>query len=206
MRRTRGAVLAMACFAAGALVACSDDSGSGSGSGDTTDISGQTDVAVTQSSMEMSAAVPPVPGSPTAGDVPLVAEIDAAIAAIEAQLGGPQAYFEINATPKLVNLFVALNNGAVVQPWVFLDGELSSVEGQPAGGGTFVADDLTFDPSSVLAGVLGEVPDAVIDSFVINGDGEGNVQYEVLVTSARGGALSVIVGPDGDVLSVDTIT
>lgn len=201
MRRSICVAVALLCCVA----ACSDgahDSAGGTAAGELD----EENVAVTQSTGEMLAAVPPQPGSQPVAEVPLVGEISAAIAAIEAQLGGPQQFFEINATPKLVNLFVALNNGAVVQPWVFLDGELSSVEGQPAGGGTFVAADLTFDPAAVLAGVIGEVPDAAIDSFVINGDGEGNVQYEVLVTSAKGGALSVIVGPDGAVLSVDPIT
>ncbi len=64
----------------------------------------------------------------SSGSPPRVDLIDDAVAALEAELGGPQRYFEINATPQLVNLFVELNDGALVQPWVYLDGELSSTD------------------------------------------------------------------------------
>src|SRR3954454_7948813 len=66
--------------------------------------------------------------------LPLVGEIDDAVAALETKLGAPQEFFEINATTQLVNLIVALNDGKVSQPWVYLDGELSSAEGSPASG------------------------------------------------------------------------
>ena len=62
----------------------------------------------------------------SADALPRVDLISKAITALEAKLGAPQQYFEINATSHLVNLFVALNDGKVVQPWVYLDGELSS--------------------------------------------------------------------------------
>ncbi|MDO8389631.1 MAG: hypothetical protein Q7V57_04010 [Actinomycetota bacterium] len=144
------------------------------------------------------------PAPPTFA-VPIVGEIDAAVTALEAELGGPQAYFEINATAKLVNLFVSLNDGAIVQPWLYLDGELSSQEGRPAAGGTFVAADLTFDASLVLSKLQTELPGATIESFYVNGDGDGNVQYGALLTSAQGGGLDVLLGPAGEVLSVDPV-
>ena len=50
---------------------------------------------------------------PAAGTVPLVGEIYAAVKALQAKLGAPQQFFEINATSSLVNLIVALNDGAV---------------------------------------------------------------------------------------------
>ena len=169
-----------------ALLGCSDDGGSADG-------------ATTTTVADMSA--PP----PVIVDVPMVGEIDAAVAALEAQLGGPQRYFEINATSKLVNLFVSLNDGALVQPWVYFDGELSSQEGRAAGGGTFAAADLQFDASLVLSKLQTELPGATIESFYVNGDGQGNVQYGALVTSAQGGGLDVLLGPAGEVLSVDPI-
>src|SRR3954454_16272799 len=85
--------------------------------------------------------------------LPLVGEIDDAVAALEAKLGAPQQFFEINATTQLVNLIVALNDGKVAQPWVYLKGELSSAEGAPASGHTFAAGALDFNPETVLSQV-----------------------------------------------------
>ena len=45
---------------------------------------------------------------------PIVEQIDDAVIALEAELGGPQEYFEINATAQLVNLFVAFEGGGIV--------------------------------------------------------------------------------------------
>lgn len=138
-------------------------------------------------------------------DLPLVGEIPAAVAALEEQLGGPQQYFEINATARVVNLFVALNGGELVQPWLYVDGQLTSQEAQAAQGGTFTGDDLDYVPTEVLAKVRAEVPDAILESFYVNGDGNGNVQYGVLTSAQCGGGLDVVVGPDGAVKSVDPV-
>ena len=88
---------------------------------------------------------------PATASRPHVDLIEPAIAALEAQLGLPQQYFEINATAHLVNLFVALNDGTLVQNWLYFDGELTSKPAQPAQGHTFSADTVTFDPDTVLA-------------------------------------------------------
>jgi hypothetical protein len=137
--------------------------------------------------------------------LPAVAEIPVAIEALEAELGGPQTYFEVNATARVVNLFVALNDGKLVQPWLYVDGELSSQDGQNASGGTFTADELDFVPTEVLTEVRAEVPDAILESFYVNGDGAGNLQYGVLTSAQCGGGLDVVVGPDGAVKSVDPV-
>jgi hypothetical protein len=136
-----------------------------------------------------------------ASELPIVDEIRDAIAVLEDKLGGPQEYFEINATARLVNLFVALNDGAVVQPWVYIAGELSSDEGQSAEGGTLRAVDLDFDPQTILARLHDELPGATVESFYVHGDGTGAVQYGALVTTAQGGALDVQLAADGAILS-----
>ncbi|MDO8361543.1 MAG: hypothetical protein Q7V88_01480 [Actinomycetota bacterium] len=181
----------VAAVAATTLVGCSDDplpaEGTAVPSGPTT------------SAVDQSAAVP----VPTA--LPIVDQIRDAVAALDAELGVPGEYFEINATARLINLWVALNDGAVAQPWVYLDGVLTPGEGQPAGGGTFTASDLDFDDELVLSKVLAELPGSSVESFYIHGDGNGNVQYSALLVSAKGGGLDIVVGPEGDVLSADPI-
>lgn len=135
------------------------------------------------------------------GELPIVEEIDEAIAALEAEFGGPQDYFEINATARLVNLFVALNDGAVMQPWVYVDGELSFDEGQSAAGGTLRAADLDFDPHSIFVRLSAELPGATVESFYVHGDGHGAVQYGALVSTAQGGGLDVQLAADGAIIS-----
>jgi hypothetical protein len=137
------------------------------------------------------------------GAPPLVGQIDEAVAALETSLGGPQQYFEINATPKLVNLFVALNNGTLVQPWVFLDGELSSTDPRDASGFSFAASALDFEPDKVLSRVRAEVPESSADVFFVEAGAGGTVRYSVAMTSPQGGQLVAVVGPDGTVQSVD---
>lgn len=136
-------------------------------------------------------------------DLPAVADIAMAIDELAAVLGAPPEFFEINATADLVNLFVALNDGTAVQPWLYAGGELTSEDAQPASGGTFAAGDLDFDVDRVLAGVRREVPEAILESFYVHGDGAGNVQYGILASARCGGGLDVIVSGDGRVVSVD---
>ncbi len=145
-----------------------------------------------------SAAPTDSPAAPPRADL-----ISTAITALEARLGGPQQYFEINATSQLVNLIVALNDGTVAQPWVYLDGDLSSTEGIEASGFTFSAEALDFDPDTVLSKLQAELPQSSADLFFVEGGEGGIVRYSVAVTSQQGGQLVVVVGPDGTVQSVD---
>ena len=138
----------------------------------------------------------------TAGTLPLVEKIHDAVNALETKLGGPQQYFEINATARLVNVIVALNDGKVAQPWVFLDGELSSTDGAAATGFSFAASALDFDPAKVLSKLQEQLPESSPDLFFVEGGEGGTVRYSVAVTSKQGGQLVVIVGPDGSVQSV----
>lgn len=138
-------------------------------------------------------------------DLPAVASVRTAMADLDGRLGVPQQYFEVNATARLVNLFVALNGGTVAQAWVWVDGELTSAEPQSASGGTFTLADVDLDESVALTTVRSEIPDALLESFYVHGDGAGNVQYGVLTSALCGGGLEVIVGADGAVKSVDPV-
>ena len=138
-----------------------------------------------------------------AAGVPRVDLVVPAVQALEAKLGAPQKYFEINATAHLVNVIVSLNNGAFAQNWLYLDGELSSKEPQPAAGYTFAASALNFDPAAVLDKITGDLPDATPNLFLVEGGPQGVVRYTVVVTSSKGGQLLVVVGADGKVIEVD---
>jgi hypothetical protein len=174
------------CSAVISLVALIVTACSGNGDSSTTEPAGSTTVL----------AVPST-------ELPEVDLIDDAVAALQAKLGGPQQFFEINATSSLVNLIVALNDGKVAQPWVYLDGELTSTEGAEAAGFSFAATALDFDPDKVLSKLQAELPQSSPDLFFVEGGEGGIVRYSVAVSSPQGGQLIVVVGPDGTVQSVD---
>ena len=153
------------------------------------------------SSSAPAASTTVLPATSTA--LPQVELIDDAVAALQSKLGGPQQFFEINATSNLVNLIVALNDGNVAQPWVYLDGELTSTEGAEASGFSFAASALDFDLDKVLSRLQAELPESSPDLFFVEGGEGGIVRYSVAVTSPHGGQLIVVVGPDGTVQSVD---
>jgi hypothetical protein len=134
---------------------------------------------------------------------PALDQIAPAIAAVEEKLGGPQQYFEINATPQAVNLFVADAAKTTVTPYVYLDGALAE-SGQPAGaeGNTFAASALTFDRRAILDNVVGELKDSDVVLFTIAGGPGGAVEYTAGVQSKQGGTLEVTLGADGTVKSV----
>ncbi len=139
--------------------------------------------------------------------LPQVAEIDDAIAALDASLGGPQEYFEVNATPALVNLFVAAEDGTRVVPYVYLDGELRdpAPAGAVQGGATFAGVDVPSLDEVVFDRLLDELEAPILELFAVTAGTDGAVVLEVIVASERGGRLAVAVSPTGEILSVDTL-
>lgn len=140
-----------------------------------------------------------------AGEAPLLVEqIRPAIAALEAELGGPQQYFEVNATPTLVNLFVAAEGATEAIAYVYQAGALQTPAApEAASGPTFSAAELTFDETRVLANVVGSLPDSTLRGFSAVGVQGGGVSYVVTVESTRGGSLEVMVGPTGAILGTN---
>ena len=117
---------------------------------------------------------------------PVVDQIVPAIAAVEDELGGPQQFFEINATPQVVNLFVATDGGTMVTPYVYVGGEVASpAEPTTAEGATFVADAVTFDAATILDGVTDELPDSDVARLSIVGGPGGAVRYGATVRVRR---------------------
>jgi hypothetical protein len=135
---------------------------------------------------------------------PLLDQIGPAIAAVEAERGGPQQYFEVNATPQVVNVFVAIDDATRAVRYVYVGGELGPAGPEAAAeGATFSADAVTFDPATILDGVTSELPDSDIVLFTIIGGPGGAVQYAARVQSDAGGTLDVLLDPGGAVQSVD---
>jgi len=190
MRIGRLMVLVSLVAVAAGLVGCSDDD----------------DGVVPSSPADTTVALLPTE-CPAAGDQPLaVDQIAPAIAAVEAELGGPQEYFEVNAADVVVNLFVAgtaADGSSTVTPYAFSRGELTAQPASPADGNRFAADAVRIDPQRVLSCLVEQLPSSVLTAFVVEGGPNGMVRYSVVVASEQGGQLVVEVSGSGQVLSVD---
>ena len=141
-----------------------------------------------------------------AADPPLrVDEISAAVTAVEAERGGAQRYYEINANDLLVNLFVA-SDGDTATPYVFIGGALTA--GEPvvgASGNTFAGASLVFEPRLVMSCVVAQLPESTPTAFEIVGGPESAVRYSVVTASSVGGQLVIEVAGDGSVVAVDPV-
>jgi hypothetical protein len=141
------------------------------------------------------------------GGESFVADIRPAIAAVEAELGAGQQYFEVTANELVTNLFVAVDDATAAVPYVYLDGELQPPAPTLTGasGFTFTADAVDFDEETVLESVSEELTDSTIEAFSIEAGAGGVVRYVVSTLSPEGGRLDVTVAPDGTVLEVDPL-
>lgn len=179
--RAAGRCVVLAALAFGPLSACSGQSGGSDGTATS------------------SSAV-----SAPSGPLPLRVElIHEAVATLETKLGGPQQYFEVNATPTLVNLFVATDNATRALAYVYVDGKLSEPappEQVKAGAPTFAARDLTFDDKRVLEPVLIALTTSSPRVFSAVGVVGGAVSYLITMESTKGGQLQVPVKADGSII------
>ncbi len=134
----------------------------------------------------------------------LIEQIRPAIAAVDKALGGPQRFFEVNATPTLVNLYVAESNATQAVAYVFMTGTLQAPAApQAASGPTFGGADLTFDETRAMASVVGSLPNSTFRLFSAVGVQDGGVSYKVTVDSKLGGEFEVTVGPTGIILGTN---
>jgi hypothetical protein len=140
-------------------------------------------------------------------DGSFVADVRPAIEAVEAELGSGQEYFEVTATPQLVNLFVAIDGATAAVPYVYLDGELQPPAPALTGasGFTFTVDAVDVDEATILDAVRAELPDSTIEALSIEGGDGGVVRYVISTRSPEGGRLDVTVAADGAVLEVDPV-
>jgi hypothetical protein len=144
------------------------------------------------------------------GDPPALAtelaidDVPAAVEAVEAALGGPQQYTEINVGSDLVNLFVAADGGQELA-YVYRGGTLSAPPA-PADA-TLPAFDLTGVDLTVAAGLDtrlgaelgGEAELTRLALQVV----DGAPRFVAVVVSSRGGALAVLVSGSGEILGVN---
>jgi hypothetical protein len=135
-----------------------------------------------------------------------VEDVLAAATAVEAELSGPQQYFEITSNAQFTNVFVAVDDATAAVAYAYIDGELQppAPKQEGASGNTFVLADIAFDPKLVAGGVAVELPESEVDALSVYGDGVA-ATYVLAVTSPSGGFLDIIVGPDGQVFSVDPV-
>lgn len=148
-------------------------------------------------------------GETTSDSVPplRVDLIPGALDAVEEQIGEASRYFEVNATSRVVNVFVAVEGTSVAQ--YIYDGTSLSGPTAPiaAEGSTFVRAIIDLDPDRVLNQVLAELPESEPTMFVVTGAGTQDmalrVEYRVLMRSSRGGELAVMVDGDGTIIGTD---
>lgn len=135
-----------------------------------------------------------------------VDEIDEAIDAVVRTTGKSPSFFEINATPDLINLFLDDGNGNAVN-FVWEDGSLrDETEVAPADGLAFDAGEMVFT-TDVYARVREELPDSLLRAFTITADGpNGEILNRVVIQSERGGQFAVLVDATGKILGSDPLT
>lgn len=130
---------------------------------------------------------------------PVVDLIPGAVAAVESHYGSPQEYFEISAGLDRVGFVVAVDGASAAEQGSYsIEGEFTAPEpvGE-AGGFTFTADRIDFDPARIFDQLRDELDDPELVDFAIQGGAEGTVVYDATVASDSGGLLRVVLGPEG---------
>lgn len=156
---------------------------------------------------EVTAVIDSVPDSRSTGQRPaFVDDVVAAIDAVEAELGAGQQFFEVTANARFTNVFVAVDDATAAVAYAYVDGALESPAPKQSGaaGSTFSRDDVDFDPNLIATEVSADLPMSSVDAMSVYGNGVG-VTYVLAVTSGAGGFLDIVVGPQGQVFSVDPV-
>ena len=145
--------------------------------------------------------------------------IEQAMDAVDAAVGEDQAYFEINVTDSVVNLFLATDLDGQPNPdglpdamvqYVFTpqDGLEDVALPLAANGPTFTRSAVNFSVEKVLLIVVSALPNSTAKMFVIAGVGTasgstGVADYRVRMNSSQGGEMSVLVTKDGEIIGTD---
>jgi hypothetical protein len=136
-----------------------------------------------------------------AGPVPVVDQIDNALAAVAAIYPDEPEYFEVSADLERVTVIVAVDRATAAERGSYEDGMLTGPE--PVGeasGAVFTADSVDFEMCDIFDQVRAELDDPVIIDFAITGGPDGKVVYDATVASGSGGVILVLLGADGTIL------
>lgn len=133
------------------------------------------------------------------------ADVPAAVRAVEAKLGGPQRYTEVNAGADVVNVFVA-GPDRTETPWQYSDGRLEGpAPTQPAADDhpEFALDGVALDRAGTLAReAQAKFPTATVTRFSLRRAADA-VVWSVALRSSQGGLIEVTFGADGTFLGAD---
>jgi hypothetical protein len=144
---------------------------------------------------------------PTQAVSPVVDQIVPAIIALEELLGGPQDYVEINADAQMVSLITFDAEASQAQAYRYLQGVIAPAS-EPfaiSGGTPLRAEWIAFDPEQILVTLRTELPESAVVGFVILAGANQTAAFEAIVQSRQGGQILVRLGPEGQVLSVETL-
>lgn len=130
-------------------------------------------------------------------------DVAPAVQAVEAELGSPQRYTEINVQPDLVNLFVVVGADDELA-YVYRDGELETPDAptaQPPGVREFSLDGVALDRVPTFDDVLAEqLPESRLARLMLSSTEAGGLVWTATLLSPKGGALDVLLSPDGVVV------
>jgi hypothetical protein len=133
-----------------------------------------------------------------------VADVPAAVAAVESQRGAPQRYTEINVSPDGVNLFVLTGDGRE-NVFTYSGGALSEApEPAAATGEGFAAVDVALDRGpELLDQVRKALPGSRIVTVAIVQVAPEGLVWAVRSQSSKGGFINSLFSPQGKLLSAE---
>ena len=124
--------------------------------------------------------------------------VPAAVAAVEAQRGGPQQYTEINAFNQGVNVFVSTGNGSELA-YIYTKGALQAPGSPEQASGTpftTVGASLDIGPR-LLTDVKKRLPEVVPVSIALVQRPDAGVVWDVGVLGEKGGKIDMLYTPAG---------
>jgi hypothetical protein len=129
-----------------------------------------------------------------------------AVAAVEADRGGPQQYTEINVQPGFVNLFVALDDGTELA-YVFKETGLevpTEATPQPEGIAAYGLDGIDVSAVSGFDEMLQfELPNSSLGQLSLLALPNQGVMWNAAVVSIQGGGiLDVLISANGEIVDV----